>query len=87
MIDADLYWMIREFAGSSITEQIHTDIRFHGKIVASSKFVEVGAYVFRVERECTCDDKCGGIFCEPILFFNMIGLKSNLVCEIVHHND
>jgi len=83
MIHVDLYQIIREFAGTSISNRTLAQIKLYKKIVEAAKFVEVGEYVFRVERECSCDHKCGGIFCEPINMFHMIGLKAKLQYEII----
>ena len=83
MLDKNLYWIIREYAGTSLSKQTLADIKYHGKLVEASKFVEVGEYVFRVERECTCAHKCGGLFCTPLNIFNMVGLKAQLKCEII----
>ena len=83
MLDGNVYWLIRKYAGTSLSERTLADIKFHGKIVEASKFVEVGHYIFRVERECTCTQKCGGLFCKPLNVFSMVGLKAQLDCEII----
>lgn len=74
----DIYAIIRGYAGTSMTKGILSDIKFWGKILKRKKYVVMGDYVFTVSLECTCDLKCGGIFCKPLRVFELVGLKQEV---------
>ena len=70
----DVLEVIYNFAGTSLTSRILSDVLTVGKIMKCSQFVDHGGMKFFVERVCTCNDKCGGIRCTPVMLLNLIGL-------------
>ena len=70
----EIYSIIRTYAGTSMTNAVLSDVKLWGKILKRNRYVDMGGYVFRVSLECTCDRKCGGIFCKPLRVFEMVGL-------------
>ena len=70
----DVTDLIYSFAGTSLTNQVLDDVLTFGKIQKCMDYVTHGGMKFYVEKICTCDDKCGGIRCRPVLLLNLVGI-------------
>ena len=65
----ELCELVREFAGSSMTDRVLTEIR----MLRPMPFI-VSGLIFSVKNICTCDRACGGIFCEGVKVYQLEGL-------------
>ena len=64
----ELCELVREFAGSSITDRVMMAIR-----MLRPTPLDIGGLRFSVKKMCTCDRACGGIFCEGVKVYQLVG--------------
>jgi len=74
----DIYCLIREFAGTSLTSSVLAQIEIWRDVLEARKYVTMGEYLFRVKEICRCDNKCGGLFCDPLQVLQLVGLRGKI---------
>jgi hypothetical protein len=73
MLSDEIYFLIRSFAGSSVTEGLLNQIHIMNVLHQMDKTVEVAGMEFNITMICTCSRACGGIFCEGIKVYELSG--------------
>ena len=73
MLSEGLYFLIRSFAGSSMTSDVLTQIHIMHMLRELDETVEIAGMEFAVSKRCTCHQACGGIFCVGVKVYKLKG--------------
>ena len=74
--------LVMEYRGSSLTSTCMRQLKYTLDYRFLNEFEIEGDYLFRVQHECVCQMACGGIFCDSLKIYRMVGVAESDVFRL-----